>query len=105
MSLWDLLTALCCAMPIAGALASAKLARVGFVGYAFSVILGLLLGLGCAYIMRTVGKTVDALLEGHLVSVRERYFRALYFAAMAWIVFALFLGDWTSSALLRLLKL
>ena len=29
-------------------------------------------------------------------------FRALYFAAVVWIAFALFLGGWVSSALLRL---
>jgi hypothetical protein len=102
MSLWGLLTALCCAMPVAGALASAKLARAGFFGYVFSIAIGLVLGLGCTYIMRTVGKTGANRLEGNSASVREPYLRALYFAAILWIVLALFLGDWASSLLLRL---
>jgi hypothetical protein len=100
-SLWDLLTVLCCAMPVAGALRSAKFARAGFFGYTFAIAVGLLLGLGCAYSMRTVGKTVAAHLEGNSASVRERYLRALYFTAMMWIVLALFLGSWASSALLK----
>jgi hypothetical protein len=101
-SLWDLLTALCFAMPIAGALASAKPARVGFNSYVLAITIGVVLGLGCAYIMRTAGKAVASRSKGHSVSVRERYFRALYLAAIVWIVLGLFLGSWASSNLLRL---
>jgi hypothetical protein len=104
-SLWDLLTVLCCEMPIVGAVESAKLARVGFGGYAVAVCVGLLLGLGCAYIMRRAGKTVATCLQGRSASMREPYFRALYFGAMVWIVFALFLGGWAASASLRLFKI
>jgi hypothetical protein len=104
-SLWDLLTVICCAMPIGGALSSAQFAKVGLHGYAFAMAVGLVVGLGCAYMMRMVGKTVVARLAGASVSIRERYFRALYFAAMAWIVFASFLGAWASLALLRLFKI
>jgi hypothetical protein len=89
-------------MPIAGALASAKLAKVGFGGYALTITIGLVLGVCCGWTMRTVGKTVAAHIRKHSESLHERYFRALYFAAMLWIVFALFLGQWVSSAVMRL---
>ena len=92
-------------MPLSGALASASLLRVGLGGYAFSVVIGLLLGFGCAGIMLKVGSLVHTRLKKSEVSVRERYFRLLYFGAMAWIVFALFLGLWVTSPLLHLFKL
>ncbi len=104
-SLWSLLTALCFVMPISGALASAKLLRVGIRAFGFSVFVGLTLGFGCAWTMQKVGGLVYAHLKQSVVSVQERYFRLLYFGALVWIVFALFLGDWVTSALLRVFKL
>jgi hypothetical protein len=101
-SLWDLLIALCCAMPVAGALASAKLARAEFFGYAITIAVGLVPGLGCAYIMKAVGNTVAARLDQNSAATREPYFRALYLSAIMWTVLALFLGAWVSSALLRI---
>lgn len=101
MSLWDLLTAVCCGMPIGGALASAKYAKVGFGGYALAITIGLAVGVCCAWTMRAVGDTVAVRIRRQTASLHERYFRALYFAAIAWIAFALFLGGWVSSALLR----
>jgi hypothetical protein len=105
MTLWSLLNALCFVMPLSGALASAKLLRVGVGGYTFSLVIGLLLGFGCAWIMLKVGSLVHARLKKSEVSVRERYFRLLCFGAMAWIVFALFLEHWVTSPLLRVFKL
>ena len=101
-SLWDLLLVICFAMPIGGALSSASIRKVGFGGYALAITLGLALGACCAWAMRTVGATVAAHIQRHPVSLHDRYFRALYFAAMLWIILTLFLGGWVSSALLRL---
>jgi hypothetical protein len=100
MTLWDLLTAVCFAMPIGSALASSKHAKVGLGGYALATAVGLGLGVCCAWTMQTVGKTVAARIKRHSESLQGRYFRALYFAAMLWIVFALFLGAWVSSAVM-----
>ena len=102
MSLWDLLTLVCCAMPIGGALASAKYAKVEFGGYTLAITIGLALGMCCAWTMRTVGGSVAARITRQSVSLHERYFRALYFAAVVSVAFALFVGLWVSSALLRL---
>jgi hypothetical protein len=101
-SLWDLLTVLCCVMPITGVLVSARLAKVGFGGYALAIAVGLAIGVCCAWTMRTVGKTAGAHIRRKSESLHERYFRALYFAAMLWIVLADLLGAWVSLALLRL---
>ena len=100
-TLWDLLTAVCFAMPIAGALASAKDAKVGWGGYIVAITIALALGGFCAWAMRTVGHAIAARSERHSVSLGEWYFRALYLAAILWIVFALFLGNWATSALMR----
>jgi Na+-driven multidrug efflux pump len=92
-------------MPTSGALASAKFLRVGIRGYAFSVFVGVILGFGCAWIMQKVGGLVHAHLKQNAVSVQERYLRLLYFGALAWIVFGLFLGSWVTPPLLRLFRL
>jgi hypothetical protein len=81
-------------MPVAGALASAKLARVGFFRYALTIVAGLVLGLGCAHILPTAGKTTVDRWGGNSSST-------LYFAAVMWMVLALFLGAWATSAMLR----
>lgn len=101
-TLWQLLIFICLTIPIGGGLASAKFAKVGPSGYALTIIVALAVGVCCAWTMSTVGKAVVAHIGRQPVLLRERYARALYFAAMLWIVFALFLGDWVSSAVLRL---
>jgi hypothetical protein len=40
MGLWDLMTALCFVMPIAGALATVKDIRKGWIGYALAILVG-----------------------------------------------------------------
>lgn len=101
-SLWDLLTVLSFAMPIAGAVASAGLAKAGFRGYVLAIIVGFALGLCCAWTMRIVGKAAAANIKRHSESVQQGYVWALYFAAMLWVVFALFLGEWVLSVPVRL---
>lgn len=91
-------------MPISGALASARLLRVGIRGFGFSVFVGLILGFGCAWTMQKAGGLVYIHLKQRVVSIQERYFRLLYFGALVWIVLSLFLGNFVTSALLRALK-
>ena len=102
MTLWDLLIAICCVMPLAGSLATAKLSKTGFGGRALAIVIGLALGVCCARTMWAVGNNIAARIRRHSEPVQERYFRALYFTAMLWIVFSLFLGEWVSSLVLRL---
>jgi len=100
-SLWDLLLLLCFTMPIAGALLPAHSAKVGFNGYTVAIVVGVALGLGCSWSMRTIGKKISVSTRPYSASRREGYFRALYFAGVLWIAFAFFLGTWASSAALR----
>jgi len=101
-SLWDLLTALCFVMPIAGAVASAGLAKAGFRGYVLAIIVGFALGLCCGWTMLIVGKAAAAYAKRDSGAVQERYFWALYFGAILWVAFALFIGERVSSVLMRL---
>jgi hypothetical protein len=102
LTLWDLLMALCFVMPLAGAFAEAKVSKAGFGGYALAVTVGLRLGLCFAWSMWAVGKIFVARMKGTPVPTQERYAWALYFAAVVWIVFGLFLGSWVSSVLMKL---
>src|SRR5258707_99239 len=101
MTLWGLLLALCFGMPVGGALASPGLARAGLRGYVAAIAGGLVLGTCCAWTMEAVGATVRRRIEKQPVSLRERYYRALYFVAMLWIMLAGLLGKWVSSVMLR----
>jgi hypothetical protein len=88
-------------MPVGGALASAKLAKAGFAGYALAITLCLVLGGCCAWTMEAAGARIFVRIQRQPVSLGERYARAIYFAAIVWIVFALFLGSWITSSLMR----
>jgi hypothetical protein len=106
-ALWDLLTGICFAAAVGCALASARIAKVGFGGHALAITIGIVLGGLCAWTMRAVAKTVVANFQRrsnweHSVSLQKWFFRALYFAALLWIVFAGFLGGRLSLALLRI---
>jgi hypothetical protein len=57
---------------------AARIAKVGFGGYALAITTGLVLGLCCAWTMRTVGGIVGADIRRQAVSLHERCFRALY---------------------------
>lgn len=80
-------------MPVAGALSSAKDAKVEVGGYALAIAIGLALGLGCAWLMRRVGKKVLVRTEQYPQSHRE------------WIAVGLALGALVASAALRFVPL
>ena len=102
-TLWRLLEAICLMMPATGAAVSARPAKEGFVGYALVIALGLALGVGCAWTMRTTGAVAVARISRQSASWQEQYFRALYLAAGLWIIASLVLGVWVSSVALRLI--
>ena len=106
-TLWQLLILLCFAATVGGALASAKLAKVGFGSYALNIAIGLLLGACCAWTMWVMHKIFVTNLRRrpdweHWASQHEWFYVAFYFTKILWIVFAAFLGRWVSSAILRL---
>ena|SRR5882762_1138379 len=102
-TLFGLLINLCLAMPVAGALSSAQLAHTGVKGYVVATLVGLVLGAACAWILRKFGHFVLTQLSRNPVPANGVYFGGLYFAAVVWVVFALFAGNWTSSLILRLI--
>jgi len=91
-------------MPIGGALASARIAQAGFGGYALVITITLILEAGCAWTMERVGARVYSHTVRKPEPLQNRYFQALYFAAMLWIVFTAFATAWLSSATLRLIR-
>lgn len=101
-TLWDLLSVVCAVMPIGSALAVAKHARAGFGGYALTAVVGLSLGACFTWTMRAGAAALAKGIQRQPVTRQERYFGALYFAAILWRIVADFLGAWLSWALLRL---
>jgi hypothetical protein len=104
-TLWQLLIFICFWMPIGGAIASARHAKVGPGGYALAMTVGLAVGACCAWTMWIMHKAFATNLRQrpdwqHAMS--KWYFRTFYFSKILWIGFALLLGAWLSSAVLRL---
>jgi hypothetical protein len=97
MTLWDLMTAICAVMPLAGALATVRDIQKGWVGYGLAIIVGVLVGVLCAWAMKAIG-IAFATRSG---ARSDRYFRILYVAAVAWIILALFLGSWVTATFMR----
>src|SRR5690348_8281422 len=102
-ALWDLLLLLCVSASIGAGLAKAGIAHVGPRGYVIAVTVAVVLGLGCAWTMQVAARTAAARIQRQAASVHERGFRALYFAAMLWILISGAMATWVSSLVLRLL--
>jgi hypothetical protein len=104
MTLWDLLTGLCVSTAIGGAIAAASQARAGVVGYVLALLSGVIVGVSSACLMRAVGEKVATRVELYSGAKKERYYRALYFAALLWVFLALFLGSWVASPLIGFVR-
>jgi len=108
-SVWDFLTVLCFAMPITGAVAEARIRKVGAGGYALAVTAGLLLGVCCAWTMRAIIRAVLADLKRHpkrehSLSRQSWMLGTIYLAAALWMGIALFLGGRMTALLLHLVS-
>jgi hypothetical protein len=104
MALWHLLIAMCIAVPAANAFASARYANVGPGGYVLAIGVGLAVGVFCGWVMYATHDIVGRKLKGYASSdaSEEWYFRLFYLAKVLWLGFAVFVGGWLSSALLRI---
>lgn len=81
-------------------MSAARSANAGPGGYALVFTLGLILGLGDAWIMYKMGAVVYARIQGKPESTQDWYAWVIYLAALSSAVF-LFLGmDWLSPVIL-----
>jgi hypothetical protein len=97
---WDLMTALCSVMPLAGALATMRDANRGLRGYGLALVAGVMAGVLCAWLMRSAGTAVIGRL-GTGPDRRRWNFRLLYAGALAWIVLSLFIGSWVATLMIH----
>lgn len=100
-SLWDLMTLMCVALPVGGALGSARAAKAGFGGQVLAVAVGLAIGLSFAGAMRKAGVWSVARIRELPYASKERYFRLLYLAGFLWLALGLGLSAIVSAALIR----
>jgi hypothetical protein len=108
MALWHLLILVCFGMAMGGALAPPRTANAGIGGYALGSAVGVVVGIGFAWMMwimhgmfaRWVRRHSDS---EHWASEHEWYFRVFYFSKLLWILLAGYLGFQLSRALERLL--
>lgn len=101
--LWTLLTAVSSVTVVAGSVIAAIHAKAGFTGYAVAMSIGFGLGACNAWTLHRLSTAMDALSKQYSEVRREWCFRALYVALVAWVPFAIALGDWLTSMALRLI--
>jgi hypothetical protein len=100
--LWTMLNAICFLVCILGSVGAGRAARTGPLGYVLAVVIGLALGESSTWLMWNVCERVGVAVQVHPERRRELYFRALYVAAVLWILIALFVADRLTSAAMRL---
>jgi len=103
MALWDLLNLTCAMIPVAGAVFEARAAKVAVGGWIVAVIVGLVLGLSCAWVLWSVGENVVARVRPYPKPRQDWYLRTLYVTAVLWLLCVAFLTQLTLSAVIRLL--
>src|SRR5580698_4870290 len=100
MTLWDLMTALCAVMPLAGALATLRDVDKGWLGYALALTIAVVIGALSAWAMRSVGSTLIERSAARPNTGRWS-FRLLYAGASAWIILSLFIGSWVAASVIH----
>jgi uncharacterized YccA/Bax inhibitor family protein len=103
MALWHLLVLICFGLPIGSSLAAAQHANARPGGYVLAVILGVIVGGCCAWVMWATHKTAVKGIKQQQPSRQAWSFPALYLVTLLWIMLAGFLGFWVPSMLLRFL--
>ena len=101
--LWTLLTLTSSGSLVAGAVVAANHSRLGIGGYAFAITIGLLLGGLNFWATEKVAASVVDRLGRHLHLAQESLLNALYFAAALWILLAILVGEWITSAAMHVL--
>lgn len=94
------MTALCILMPLVGALTAVRDMQSGWVGYGLAIIVGVPVGVLCAWAMRSTGNYFVTKFSVRS-DTNERYFRVLYVVAVGWIILALFLGSIMTAAVMH----
>jgi hypothetical protein len=102
--LWNLLIGVCFFIAVRGAWDAATVARTSRGGHVFAVVIGLVVGVACAWAMWRVGEAAGT----HALKVQSEsrhrwYIRGIYASSLFWIFLAAVLGRWVASELLRLI--
>jgi hypothetical protein len=88
MSLWELMHAVCVALAVAAADVPASVMKLGAGGHVLATALGLLIGLGFAWVMWNSGRFLGARIRRLPRSLHEGRFRLMYFGAFVWMALA-----------------
>ena len=102
MSLWHLMVAITCVIFVVGAIQAAHFGNAGTAGYAVATIVGLLLAASNAWAVSRIADAVDARIKQFPASLQESYLQVLYLGTFVWMLLAVFIAGWISSAILRL---
>ena len=101
--LWTLLIGVCFFTAV-GSAWDAAAAKTSIGGHLVAVVIGLVVGVACAWAMWRVGETAGTRALKQQSESRQRwYIRGIYASSIFWIFLAAVLGKWAASELLRLI--
>lgn len=92
LSLWDVITLLSGAVVLGNAWAAAKILSTGLAGKAVAIIVGLIVGAACVWVIRTIGslRIVDSVITARTMGKRRMW--PLYICAATWLPVSGFVG-------------
>ena len=101
MTMWDILFGACFLVPISTAIQAASAAGAGIGGYASSLMIGLLIGIGLAFSMRSLHRKLVEQFQAASSAVMGVILVAAFIVELAWVGAAGFVGWSTTSAVLH----
>jgi hypothetical protein len=104
MALWDLITVWNLAMPVGGAIASARHGQADVAEFAAAIVSGVAVGLVWTWAMRRASEGIVRLVERRSATAQERYLAAMYLAALCWAWLGLIPGMWVAARAIQLLR-
>jgi hypothetical protein len=94
MTIWVLLLGCCFLTPIFLALQMARSAHASIAGYALSLIVGGLIGTGCAALMSAIHSRIVPRSEGRSVSLQNAILLSAFAAELVWVGLTGIIGWW-----------
>jgi len=85
MSLWDLMHLMCVGLTLGLANVPARAMKLGTGGHILATLIGLVVGIGFAWAMWTLGGLMAVRIRKLPQKLHEQRFRLMYFGAFAWI--------------------
>lgn len=104
MTIWVLLLGCCFLTPTFLALRLAREAHASIAGYTVSLVIGMLIGTGCAAAMSKIHVKVTSQLAERSVSLQNAILIGTFAGELVWVGITGVIGWWVATLLLRIIR-